>query len=137
MKNKSWILIIFLFFILLYKPYSIYAETSTNTDSSDGDSSSTIIDKEMTVYELVDDIGVNYPKLIGYVLDIARIGSIFLTVIVLTIMGVKSMFSSIEQKAIDQKRFVNVAIGVIFLSLFINIIISIFELVDSLKLEIV
>lgn len=75
----------------------------------------------------------NFVSAGSWVLAYARIFSVILTVLVLTAMGFKFMFESVEEKAVDKKKFVNVAIGIIFLSLFINLVLEIFKFVNTME----
>jgi hypothetical protein len=126
-KNIKLIIINIVIFICI-------STTKVMAVSASGSNGSQIIDLNMTIANFISGYGSsNVIELGSTILGYARAFTVIITVIVLTCMGIKYMFESIDQKAVDKKRFVNIAIGVVFLALFINIILEIFKIVNRIE----
>lgn len=60
--------------------------------------------------------------IVGFIIRVLRNISIFLTVLVITILGIKYMIGSVEQKADYKKAYINIIIGVAVITLVTSVI---------------
>lgn len=65
--------------------------------------------------------------IVAMILKILRNISIILTVLVITILGIKYMVGSVEQKAEYKKGYINIIIGVVLISTITSIVSFIFS----------
>lgn len=72
-------------------------------------------------------------QIVGVAVKILRNISIIITVLVLTILGVKYMIGSVNEKADYKKDFPNIIIGVVFIAGVFSIISVIFEVAEGIR----
>ena len=75
---------------------------------------------------------VKLAELAGVIIKLLRNLSIIITIIVITILGVKYMLGSVEEKADYKKDYVNIIIGSVLISLTFSIVNVIFTIVDGI-----
>ena len=69
--------------------------------------------------------------IVGFIIRLMRIGSILLTVLVITILGIKYIIGSVEQKADYKKAYINIIIGVVLVTMVTSIIDVIFSMAQN------
>lgn len=91
---------------------------TVSTDTSD-DSSVDISEWDFTMDQTLPEkvMGV-----VGFFIKLLRNISIILTVLVITILGIKYMIGSVEQKADYKKAYINIIIGVAVVTLVTSVI---------------
>lgn len=70
--------------------------------------------------------------IVGFIIKILRNLSIILTVLVITVLGIKYMVGSVEQKADYKKAYINIIIGVVLVTMITSIIDVIFSAAQNI-----
>lgn len=84
------------------------------------------------------DFGINQEipekvtSIVGFIIKLLRNVSIILTVLVITVLGIKYMIGSVEQKADYKKAYVNIIIGVVLVTMVTSIIDVIFSAAQNI-----
>ena len=64
---------------------------------------------------------------IGWIIAALRNVSIIITILVITLLGIRFMLGSVEEKAEYRKSFTTIIIGVVFITLTFSIVSAIFN----------
>lgn len=80
-------------------------------------------------FKIDQDIPSIVLKYIGVFIAFVRNMSIIITIIVITLLGIKFMLGSVQEKAEYKKSFITIIIGSIFITMSITIVDAIFTLV--------
>ena len=80
-------------------------------------------------FKIDQDIPSIVLKYIGVFIAFVRNMSIIITIIVITLLGIKFMLGSVQEKAEYKQSFITIIIGSIFITMSITIVDAIFTLV--------
>lgn len=117
MKNK------YIFSIIVILILTIILFTNVSYAESVGD------DVTQWEFKIDQDIPSIVLKYIGTFIAFVRNMSIIITIIVITLLGIKFMLGSVQEKAEYKKSFITIIIGSIFITMSITIVDAIFTLV--------
>lgn len=119
-----FILVIIITLLLLFMP---------NTLASGGGSTSVTTFEDMWKKTFdTPKLPTKMSEIIGIIIAFLRNVSIIVTVLVLTILGVKYMLGSVNDKADYKKDFPNIIIGLVLISGIFSIISAIFSIAEGL-----
>lgn len=113
-KVNKIILIIAVILLLIIIPQVSFANSTVSNNIADWNFS-----VNQTLPTKITDIA-------GFIIKTLRNLSIVMTVIVITILGIKYMVGSVEQKADYKKGYTNIIIGVVLITMITSIIDVIF-----------
>ena len=71
-------------------------------------------------------------ELAGLIIKFLRNLSIIVTVVVITILGVKYMIGSVEEKADYKKDYINIIIGTVMITMVFSIVEVVFTIVEGI-----
>lgn len=126
---KKCVFIVSLVILLLFSLYTnVYADVSESLDY--GGNLSDIRNWQFK-YDKNQSLPESVAKLVGLALKATQVFSIIATVIVTSILGVKYMMDSAEERAAEKRKFINIIIGVVMLTTITSVISAIFTMVDG------
>lgn len=114
MKNKKIFAIIIIFILTII----LFASVSKVQASED------IMDWNFSIDQKVPS---KVTEVAGFIIKLLRNMSIIITILVITILGIKFMIGSVEEKAEYKKAYINIIIGVVFITLVTSIVDVIFS----------
>lgn len=114
MKNKK-IFVIIIMFILAIILFASVSKVQASDEIMDWN-----FDLEQKVPSKVSEIA-------GVIIRFLRNISIIITVLVIAVLGIKFMIGSVQEKAEYKKAYINIIIGVVFITLVTSIIDVIFS----------
>lgn len=92
------------------------------------------VDKDISTWNFNTDPSLPTPvaNIVGWVVRFLRNISVIITIVVITILGIKYMIGSVQQKAEYKKDYINILIGVIMVTLITSIVDAIFSITQNL-----
>lgn len=114
MKNKK-IFVIIIIFILAIILFASISRVQASDEIMDWN------------FSMEQQVPAKISEFAGIIIRFLRNASIIITVLVITILGVKFMLGSVQEKAEYKKAFINIIIGVVFITLVTSIIDVIFS----------
>ena len=114
MKNKK-IFVIIIIFILAIILFASISRVQASDEIMDWN------------FNLEQKVPSKVSEIAGVIIKFLRNISIIITVLVITILGVKFMLGSVQEKAEYKKAYINIIIGVVFITLVTSIIDVIFS----------
>lgn len=87
---------------------------------------------DITNWDFATDfkIPVKVAKIVGFIVKFLRNISIIITVLVITILGIKYMLGSVAEKAEYKKGYINIIIGVVIITGIFSIVDAIFSITN-------
>ncbi len=114
MKNKK-IFVIIIIFILAIILFASISRVQASDEIMDWN------------FSMEQQVPAKISEVAGVIIKFLRNISIIITVLVITILGVKFMLGSVQEKAEYKKAYINIIIGVVFITLVTSIIDVIFS----------